>query len=87
MNREYLVNGFEFDSDLPGDYQIHPVTTIQVNALIVNGQCDLSSEIYAPPCKFVTKASLIGRFQKARIQLPMHFYCRRNDLSCYFRMK
>ncbi|HZL65894.1 MAG TPA: hypothetical protein VFC29_01045, partial [Candidatus Limnocylindrales bacterium] len=62
MNRNYLVDGFKLDSDRPGDHQIHSVTAIQVDTLIVNGQCDFSSEIYAPQRKFTAHTRLICGF-------------------------
>jgi hypothetical protein len=71
MDRQQFFHGFQFDYDLVLHDKIDFVTTVQLQALVLDGQVNLPLKSQFPQAKLVAQALLVSRFQKARAQVTM----------------
>src|ERR1035438_1103073 len=79
MDGQELLNGFELHNDRIFHEQIDPVSTAQLEALVTEGQMNLTSEGKAHSAQFTTDAFLIRRFEQAGAQMPMNLNRGGND--------
>ena len=70
MNLLQLVDALEFQYDLIFNKNIHPVSTIQVDALVFNRQRMLNPELDPIQIQLVCQTLLVGRLQQPRPQFP-----------------
>jgi len=87
MNRQYFVYRFQLNSDLATHEEVHSVTTVQVNTLVIDRQGDLAPEVQMASREFMAHAGLISRFQQARTQFPVHIDCGRDYLASQISMQ
>ena len=72
MNLLQLVDALELQYDLIFNKNIHPVSTIQVDALVFHRQWMLNPELDPVQIQLVSQALLIGRLQQPWPQFPVN---------------
>src|SRR5215469_7338628 len=72
MDRGERVYGFQFNNDEILDEQIDPISEIQLHAIVINRQTDLSFRPKTGLRQFVLQASLIGAFKESWSQICMN---------------
>jgi hypothetical protein len=58
--------GFDFYYDCVGDNQVEPVTSVQLDRVVVEWEDGLSDHFVFAPGEFVGEAVFVGTFRQAR---------------------
>jgi hypothetical protein len=74
MDREKSLNRLEFDNQNLLDMKIDREAVWEVHALVLHRERDLASVSEAPQGQLVRQTSPVGRLQKPRTQMTMHFH-------------
>src|ERR1035441_2918967 len=82
MDGQDLLNGFQFHHNGVCHKQVNPVTTVQMESLVVEWQRDLTRKRKSPPAQFIANAFLICRFKQPGAQVSMDLNRRRNNFMC-----
>jgi hypothetical protein len=80
MDRQYILNGFQFDNDSISDDHVDSITAIKPNILIDDRQFDLLDEIDISQLQFTSETRLIDRLQQTRPKRSMYFDGSRDNL-------
>ncbi len=81
MNGHEFFNRFQLNRNLAVNNKVNPVTAIQMNCFVVDGQGHFSLKLQAAKREFMTQAHVICGLQQSWPQLPMNLTCSRHDFT------
>jgi len=83
MNREDMLNAFEFQNNCIVDDHVDPITTVKIDILIPDRKSELTLEWKATQMQFVTETFFINRFKQSWTdgsmnldRSPYDFFCK-----------
>ncbi len=80
MNREQLINGFQFDYEAALKHNIQTITAVQFHTLVRYWQCLLPLEFDTGKREFMAETFFIRGFQKPRPEMAMYLDARSDNL-------
>ena len=66
MDRKYPFDALELNDNLSFDNEIHVVTAVQQDPLVIQWQCNLPLELYRAKPEFMRQAFLVRRLRSGR---------------------
>lgn len=79
VNRENLLDGFQFNDNLLFHNEVHLVSTIEDQSFVDEWDGNLPPKTYSATAQFKAKALFVSRFQQTRPHLPMYLNRRADD--------
>jgi hypothetical protein len=72
VQRNELICGFQLYDHFVFDEKIKAITDIQDDAAVVDGQCDLASDVHIAPDQLKFQTGLVCTFEQSRTECTMH---------------
>lgn len=82
MNRQQFLDSFQFQDDFISHEEIDLVTTVQLQAFVLDREAHLPLKAQSPKAKFVAKALLVSRFQETGAEMAMNLKRRPKNRTC-----
>jgi len=83
VDRQQGVDRLDFNDNTVFDYEIQAVSTLQILALVLEGDVHLPTKIQAPQFQFPGQTGLVCRFKKSGSEQPMDLNGRTKNLFRY----